>query len=180
MNKKVSVLFLILFFLCSNHAFAHTSLKESTPKEGEVIAQPIQEVTLIFGTKVEQTSKITVLNSNGESIPLGNFVIEDDEMWATFLQPLANGDYKVNWTIIGGDGHPIDGHFSFTVNAPMAETSSKEQKKETPQVKEKEVITPSKQESEQNKMQSYIIPLTIGVLLFIVIGSFLWLMRRKK
>lgn len=60
MTKKVSVLFLILYFLCSNQAFAHTSLKESTPKKGEVIAQPIQEVTLIFETKVEQTSKITV------------------------------------------------------------------------------------------------------------------------
>ncbi|MGG3559312.1 copper resistance protein CopC [Peribacillus frigoritolerans] len=176
MTKKVSVLFLILFFLCSNRAFAHASLKESTPKEGEVIAQPIQEVTLIFETKVEQTSKITVLNSNGESIPLGNFVIEDDEMWATFLQPLENGDYKVNWTVIGGDGHPIDGHFSFTVNGPMDEASSKE----TTQVKEKEVITPLKQDSEQNKMQSYIIPLTIGVLLIIVIGSYLWLMKRKK
>ncbi|WP_339202216.1 copper resistance protein CopC [Peribacillus sp. FSL P2-0133] len=180
MTKKVSVLFLILYFLCSNQAFAHTSLKESTPKEGEVIAKPIQEVTLIFGTKVEQTSKITVLNSKGESIPLGNFVIEDDEIWATFLQPLENGDYKVNWTIIGEDGHLIDGHFSFTVNSPMAEIPSKDQKKETAQVKEKEVITPSKQESEQNKMQSYIIPLTIVVLLFIVIGSFLWLVRRKK
>lgn len=50
----------------------------------------------------------------------------------------------------------------------------------SPQVKEKEVITPSKQDSEQNKMQSYIIPLTIGVLLIIVIGSYLWLMKRKK
>ncbi|TDL86237.1 hypothetical protein E2R55_22770 [Vibrio vulnificus] len=176
MTKKVSVLFLILYFLCSNQGFANTSLKESTPKEGEVIAQPIQELTLIFGTKVEQTSKITVLNSNGKSIPLGNFIIEDDEMWATFLQPLENGDYKINWTIISADGHPIDGHFSFTVNNPMAETPSKE----AAQVKEKEVITPLKQESAQNKMQSYIIPLTIGVLLFIVIGSFLWLMRRKK
>ncbi|TVX77178.1 hypothetical protein FQP34_22405 [Peribacillus simplex] len=180
MTKKVSVIFLILFFLLSNQAFAHTSLKDSTPKDGEVIAEPIQEVTLIFGTKVEQTSKINVLNSNGESIPLGNFVIEADEMWATFLQPLENGDYKVNWTIIGEDGHPIDGHFSFTVNVPMAETPSKEQENEPAQVKEKEVITPSKQESEQNKMPSYVIPLTIGVLLFIVIGSFLWLMRRKK
>ncbi|CAK6471638.1 hypothetical protein BFRIG_01361 [Peribacillus frigoritolerans] len=185
MTKKFSVIFLILFFLLSNQAFAHTSLKDSTPKDGEVIAEPVQEVTLIFGTKVEQTSKLNVLNSNGESIPLGNFVIEADEMWATFLQPLENGDYKVNWTIIGEDGHPIDGHFSFTVNVPMAETPSKEKEKEKEkepeQVKEKEeVITPSKQESEQNKMPSYVIPLTIGVLLFIVIGSFLWLMRRKK
>ena len=40
---------------------------------------------------MEETSNINVLNSNGESVTLGNFVIEDGEMWATFLQPLENG-----------------------------------------------------------------------------------------
>lgn len=181
MAKKVSILLLLFVFaLFSNQALAHTSPKDSTPKDGEVITDPIQELTLIFGTKVEQTSKINVLNSKGESITLGNFVIEDDEMWATFLQPLENGDYNVNWTIIGADGHPIDGHFSFNVDVPVAETATEEHKVDPTQVKEKEVITPSKQESEQNKLPTYVIPLTISVLLLIVIGSFLWLMRRKK
>ncbi|MEK3886585.1 copper resistance CopC family protein [Bacillus sp. FSL K6-3431] len=88
MTKKVSILFLILFAFIANHqAKAHTSLQESTPKDGEVVTEPIQELSLIFGTKVEQTSKINVVNKDGESITLGNFVIEDDEMWTTFLQP---------------------------------------------------------------------------------------------
>ena len=49
-------------------------LQESSPKDGEIVTEPIQELSLIFETKVEQTSKIRVVNSEGESITLGNFV----------------------------------------------------------------------------------------------------------
>jgi copper resistance protein C len=180
---------LFVFVLFSNQAFAHTSLQESTPKDGEVVTDPIQELTLIFGTKVEQTSKINVTNSDGESITLGNFVIEDEEMWATFLQPLENGDYKVEWQIIGADGHPINGEFSFSVNVPITEGPAEEQiepQEETqpqPNVEEKEVdiVTEAKNEEiPQNKVPSYVIPSIIGVLIVIVVVSFLLIMKRKK
>lgn len=171
MIKKVSLLFLFFFILLSNQVLAHTGLKDSTPEDGEVITEAIQELTLIFETKVEQTSKINVSNSNGESITLGNFVIEDDEMWATFLQPLENGDYKADWEIIGADGHPIEGEFSFSVNVPGDETSIDKQERTT--------IQPE-QEVKQSNIPTYIIPSIIGVLFVIVAGSFLWFMRRKK
>ena len=57
MTKKVVLFLLFVFVLFSNQAFAHTSLEDSTPKDGEVITEPIQELTLIFETKVEETSK---------------------------------------------------------------------------------------------------------------------------
>ena len=97
--------------------------------------------------KWKRQVSINVLNSNGESVALGNFVIEDDEMWATFLQPLENGDYKVEWKIIGADGHPIEGEFSFSVNVPITEAPAEEQiepqeeTKPQPNVEEKEVDT---------------------------------------
>jgi methionine-rich copper-binding protein CopC len=125
MTKKVSFLFLIVFVLLANQAFAHTSLQESTPNDGKVVTEPIQELSLIFGTKVEQTSKINVANSDGEPIALGNFVIEDDEMWANFFQPLENGNYDVEWSIVGPDGHPIEGAFSFSVDVPIGEEPNK-------------------------------------------------------
>ena len=189
MTKKVVLFLLFIFVLFSNQAFAHTSLEDSTPKDGEVITEPIQELTLLFETKVEETSSINVLNSNGESVALGNFVIEDGEMWATFLQPLENGDYKVEWKIIGADGHPIEGEFSFSVNVPVTEAPAEEQiepQEETqpqPNVEEKEVDTVNEakdEEIQQNKMPSYIIPTIIGILIVIVVGSFLLIMKRKK
>ena len=98
-------------------------------------------------------------------------------------------DYKVEWKIIGADGHPIDGEFSFSVNAPNTEAPAEEQiepQEETqpqPNVVEKEVdtVTETKdKEIPQNKMPSYVIPSIIGVLIVIVVVSFLLIMKRKK
>ena len=189
MTKKVLLFSLFIVILFSNQAFAHTSLEDSTPKDGEIITEPTQELTLLFETKVEETSNIIVLNSNGESVALGNFVIEGTEMWATFLKPLENGDYKVEWKIIGADGHLIEGEFSFSVNVPVTEEPAEEQiepQKETkpqPNVEEKEVDTLNETKDEntqQNKMPSYIIPTIIGILIVFVLGSFLLIMKRKK
>lgn len=186
MTKKVSLLFIFLFILFSNQALAHTVLIDSIPEDGEVITEEIQELTLIFETKVEQTSKINVSNSTGESVTLGNFVIEDDEMWATLFQPLKNGNYKVDWEIIGSDGHPIEGGFSFSVNVPGDETSIDKQEETVQEEPEKTganqestTIQPEKAVKQRN-IPTYMIPSIIGVLFVIVAGSFLWLKRRKK
>ncbi|WHX89409.1 copper resistance CopC family protein [Peribacillus simplex] len=182
MTKKVTLLFLLLFILFSKQALAHTSLEDSTPKDGEVITEPIQELTLIFGTKVEQNSRINVSNSNGEPVKLGNFVIEEDEMWATFLQPLKNGNYIVDWEIIGTDGHPIEGKFSFSVEVPNDKATGETEEGEPKQVEDNQEnpIKKPKHEVQQSNVSSYIIPSIMGALFVIVAGSFLWLMRRKK
>jgi copper resistance protein C len=188
MAKKVSLLFLLLFTLFSNQALAHTGLKDSTPKDGELITDQMQELTLIFQTKVEQTSKIIVLNSKGKPVPLGNFVIEGNEMWATFLQPLENGDYKVDWKIIGADGHPIEGQFSFSVNVPGDESSIDKEEESVQEEPEKtgenqeSTTTPPEQKVKvkQSNIPSYVIPSIVGVLFLIAAGSFFWLIRRKK
>lgn len=188
MAKKVSLLFLLLFTLFSSQALAHTGLKDSTPKDGEVLTKPIQELTLIFQTKVEQTSKVNVLNSKGEPVNLGNFVIEGNEMWATFLQPLDNGNYKVDWEIIGADGHPIEGEFAFSVKVPGDESSNDKQEESVQEdpVKTEEsketTNTPPEQKVKvkQSNIPSYVIPSIVGVLFVLAVGSFLWLMRRKK
>lgn len=188
MIKKVFLLFLFLFTVFSSQALAHTGLKESKPKDGEVITEPTQDLTLTFQTKVEQTSKVIVSNSKGESVPLGNFVIEANEMWATFLQPLENGDYKVDWEIIGADGHPIEGEFAFSVKVSGDESSNDKQEES---VQEDPVKTEESQETtntppeqdvkvNQSNIPSYVIPSIVGVLFVLAAGSFLWLMRRKK
>lgn len=180
MIKKVSLLFLLLFILFSKQALAHTSLEDSTPKDGEVMTEPVRELTLIFGTKVEQNSRISVSNSNGEPVKLGNFVIEEEEMWATFFQPLKNGNYKVDWKIIGADGHPIEGTFSFSVDVPNDKASVETEEGEPKQVEDSKSSNKTKQEVQQSNVPSYIIPSIIVVLFVVVTGSFLWLLRRKK
>ncbi|MBU5343831.1 copper resistance CopC family protein [Caldifermentibacillus hisashii] len=183
MGKRLLLLLVFVFSIFSNQVLAHTSLVDSTPKDGQVITEPIQEVILIFGTKIEQTSTLKVSTSSGDSVELNNFVIENDTMRATINQPLQNGLYKVDWQIIGADGHPIQGAFSFSVDIPPDESDGKlDDNEEKNQVKDVPRATPAqlKPEVKQSNLPSYIIPIITGLLFVIVILSFFWLMRRER
>ena len=46
--------------------------------------------------------------------------------------PLDHGDYQVLWNIIGADGHPIEGTFTFNVNKPNTEEDSNLEEANTP------------------------------------------------
>lgn len=186
MIKKILLMFAILFVVLTNQAFAHTGLESSSPNDGEIVNEPLQQITLQFATKIEQTSTVDVSNSNGEQVSLGNFVIEDKEIWATFLQPLKNDIYKVSWKIVGEDGHPIEGEFYFTVDTPVEETPKEEQtiensnqsKKVQNEQKEDESLSEPKKEEEQN-LPTYLIPLIVVVLFLVGMGLLWWLLRRK-
>ena len=165
MLKRIILLLLFPFvFVTSNQVLAHTSLQESLPKEGEVVTETIQELRLIFNTKIEQTSKFGVTNSVGESLTLENFAIEENKIQANFLQPLENGSYEVTWTIVGADGHPIKGAYSFSVYVPSDEELVQK-------TGEKSATKQSIPEIQQINLPSYVMPSIIGILLMIVIGS---------
>ncbi|WP_108672417.1 copper resistance CopC family protein [Peribacillus acanthi] len=186
MIKKTLLFFATLFLIFSNQVFAHTALKNSTPKSDEVITVPLQEISLMFGTKIEETSNLLLTNELDKSVPFQTFVIEDNQMLANFSKPLDNGLYNVKWKIFGADGHPIEGEYSFTVNNPMedkATESNQESKKETSKiVEEAQQNAPIEKENprEQFKMPSFIIPSIIGFFFIIIIGTLLWLFRRGK
>ncbi|MEK3886584.1 copper resistance CopC family protein [Bacillus sp. FSL K6-3431] len=103
-----------------------------------------------------------------------------------FPSTLENGNYDVEWSIIGADGHPIEGTFSFSVDVPVEEESDKnltETEEEDPKQEEdnqESSTEPLKQEVEHSNLPSYVIPSITGVLFVIVAGSVFWLMRRKK
>ena len=109
---KKLIPFLFLFFLSFVHnAFAHTGLESSLPQNGETITEELKQVTLTFESKIEQGSTLEVQNSSGEAIPIDNISLSDNQMTGNLLDSLQNGDYQVNWNIIGADGHPIEGNF---------------------------------------------------------------------
>ena len=168
---------------------AHTGLESSSPQNGEVIKEELREISLTFETKIEQGSTFELKNSNGDSILLRISSLTENKMVGNFSNPLENGEYQVNWNIIGADGHPIEGEFSFSVDVPATETPAEEQtetQEETqpqPKVEESEVDTANEakdEEIQQNKMPSYVMPTIIGVLIIIVVGSFLFILKRKK
>lgn len=186
MIKKLFVFTFIFFWLFTSSTFAHTGLKSSSPADGEVVRREIQKITLTFDTKVEQNSKFTLNDSNGNLITIGDMELNENTIVGNLLEPLKNGDYQLIWKIIGADGHPIEGEFSFSVDllyseAPTVENS--EVKEEIPiQSKEKKLDLADEIENVpiQKKLINTLLPFIIGGLFVIVIGSFIWLIRRKN
>ena len=91
--------------------------------------------------------------------------------------------YRSRWS-------PNRRKFSFSVNLPAAETPAEEQvetQDETTQTEQEaekeevEIFSEEKaEELQENKIPSYVIPTIIGILIVIVIGSFYFMIKRKK
>lgn len=198
MFKKLFLCTFIFFIGFVNNALAHTGLESSSPQNGEVVVEDLKQIALNFETKVEQNSTFELKSSNGDSIPVESITLSDNQMVGSLSNSLENGDYQVNWKIIGADGHPIEGDFSFSVNMPVSETPSEghNETQSEPNVQEntnldaiestetdKDTDTLNEttvEDGQKNKLPSYVIPTLIGVLFIIVIISFLFIMKVKK
>lgn len=106
-------------------AGAHSSLNETRPANGAVIAQPPRELVLVFNESVSTTpNSVRLVDSNGEDLVLQQPVLSRDgdtsTLSATVDQALSDGWYGVQWQMLSADGHPISGSFTFSVGAAAA------------------------------------------------------------
>jgi copper resistance protein C len=209
MFKKLFITILLVFSL-NGHAFAHTGLESSSPQNEETISGEIQQITLTFETKIEQSSTVQLKSADGTEIPVKEITINHNQMVGNLEAPLDHGDYQVLWNIIGADGHPIEGTFTFNVNRPnMEEDSNLEEAnppsqsenntditdnpstnqpvadEETPE--ENKIISDTSDEtktdrssSQQSQLPSYLIPVIIGILVIVIAASFILMKRKKK
>ena len=206
MFKKLFITILLVFSL-NGHAFAHTGLESSSPQNGETISEEIQQIILTFETKIEQTSTIRLKSADGTEIPVKDITINDNQMVGNLESPLDHGDYQVLWNIIGADGHPIEGTFTFNVNKPNTEEDSNLEGANTPSQSENnsdvtdnpstnqteadeetpKIISDTSDEtqtdassSQQSQLPSYLIPVIIGILAIVIAASFILMKRKKK
>lgn len=121
--KRILLICLAALFLLPSVAMAHSRISESTPaKDATVTASPT-EISMTFNTNIENLSKFKLVNETGEQVPTGDIRVKESTMSGSVAEPLKNGAYTVKWTIIGADGHAVDGEYAFTVNAPEATPS---------------------------------------------------------
>lgn len=183
--KKIiffTILFLLLF---SPAALGHSGLSSSSPANGEVVTYEVPDITLLFNTEIEQTSILKVINEEGTEVPIEELLINEKEMFGRFAEPLEEGEYTVNWKIIGADGHPIENNFSFRVElqeeaidsepptAPIENNHGDMSTHETNEENLEEVEVKASKNSE-NIIYSVII-----LLVLIAIGTTYWLLRKE-
>ncbi|HUV18942.1 MAG TPA: CopD family protein [Ilumatobacteraceae bacterium] len=101
----------------SGTASAHTDFVSSTPANGAVLAEPVDEILIAFtNPAVEAGDGFVVLDPSGQVRSPSSVTTEDGTVFRlAFDPPLDGGQVGVRWSVRAGDAHPIEGSFSFTV-----------------------------------------------------------------
>lgn len=177
MKRMVMLLFLALLAL-PLVGQAHTTLTSSTPAEGEVVGEALEEVELTFVTVIEQASAMT-LESEGMTYEFEEMTVSGEVMKGSIAEELPNGAYVIRWNIIGADGHPIEGEVSFklAVEVPADKPAVEEPVEETPAAEEPEVSS-VQEETEADEESPWVTILVGAVLLAGLFG--LYKMWKKK
>jgi len=171
MKKGLSIIILLLF-LFPTMASAHTKLVSSNPSNGQVITEPMKQITLEFEEALEQLGTIKLYKA-GTATAVTNVSIKGNKLIADLPNGIENGDYKIEWKVVSEDGHPVTGQIPFKVQLKQAETKTTDKavKDQTPTKENQKEATPKKEKSK------YLIPLiAIGLfgIALMVGGVVLW------
>jgi methionine-rich copper-binding protein CopC len=179
----LSILFVSLSLSFSNPILAHTGFEKSNPSANAVVTDELKELTLTFEGKLESLSTFKLFDSNNQEIKLDKVVHKEKIMTGLLSQPLLNGSYEVQWTLVGEDGHPIQGKYSFTVKREGDKQAQTELKTTpSPSVTVAPASTPSSSTTkveEVSTSSNFLIYVGIGALVIIVLVILL-ITRRKK
>jgi len=155
------------------NAHAHTGLESSIPQANETI-DPIDRIVLNFESNIEEQASLRVYPLRSSSPLRGSFSREERTMQMSWERPLTSGLYRVDWKIIGTDGHPIEGTYSFTV---ASKKSTADQVSDS--LTKKEVKT--EQKNTRATRDESIFPFLItGVLLVLGVYSFYRIVLRGR
>jgi len=101
---------------------AHTGLKSSSPEDGAVINQAPEELHLTFTAAVALV-RLSVTDEAGKQLELDFKPTADRGTDFHVPIPAAamqTGSLKVEWAVIGEDGHTVSNAFSYTVDPHAA------------------------------------------------------------
>ena len=106
-------------------AQAHTGFESSTPADGSTVDQPVEVLTISFTGEANPVGEeFVALTPAGVIQAPVNVETADQRLFTIrFDPPLAGGQVGIRWHVQAADAHPIEGAFSFTVNAPAPTTS---------------------------------------------------------
>ncbi len=100
-------------------AAAHAVLKSTAPAAGARLTAPPTAIRLMFTeAPVTEVSTVTLAGPGGAAVSLGTLAYAPDShraLVAPVLDRLGAGHYTVTWRVMGDDGHPSQGSFSFDV-----------------------------------------------------------------
>ncbi|MEQ8315093.1 MAG: copper resistance protein CopC [Gammaproteobacteria bacterium] len=109
---------LYLLVLMSGSAFSHTALKESFPAQGSELNVSPEQIQLSFTEEVRllRLDVVAALDSSEKKVDIG-FAPESvaKTEYSVPLPALSPGNYRVDWSVMGADSHPVQGSVAFSI-----------------------------------------------------------------
>ncbi len=114
-----SALIAVLLLTSASSAFAHAELVKSTPAANSTVAASPSEIDLTFseaitlkfsGAKLADTMKMAI-ETGAARLAKG----DDKVLVIPLTNPLAAGDYVLDWHNLSTDGHKSKGSLKFTI-----------------------------------------------------------------
>ncbi|MEV5337368.1 copper resistance protein CopC [Streptomyces sp. NPDC052676] len=104
-------------------ASAHAALTGSDPRQGAVVDQAPEQISLTFSETVSLSDDaLRVLGPKGERADTGE-ALGAGATYSVKLRPgLPDGTYTVSYQVVSADSHPVAGAFTFSIGAPSATT----------------------------------------------------------
>ena len=106
-------------------ASAHTYLEESQPMWDTVVDEEVTQIALRFNEPVLETiAEIEVTAPDGSTFGTGVVTIDGPHVTRAVTPFTITGEYRVDYMIVAGDGHPLEETFTFTYEGPVAEAAA--------------------------------------------------------
>lgn len=122
MLKFPRLLLLPSLLVLAAPAFAHSTVKSSTPASGSVIPASPAEVVITFNEAARMTS--VVVAETGKADRKLDFSPAGQATTFTMADPkLVNGRNEIRWKALSKDGHPIEGSIILVVKPGAAPSS---------------------------------------------------------
>ena len=111
------LLALCLAVLAAPSAFAHASLLETTPSDGQAVDDAPSQVAWTFNEDVTSTTgALRVFDADGERVDTGEqSQPAPDQLTVGLREDLGDGSYVATYRVTSADGHLIRGAFPFQV-----------------------------------------------------------------
>lgn len=118
-GRALSAAVFLSTMLTTASAFAHAHLQQQIPAADSTVSVSPQALTLTFSEGVELSfSGVTLSGPQNKPVATGKLARSDGnkaQLTLPLNEPLAAGEYTVEWHVVSVDGHKTKGQYHFSV-----------------------------------------------------------------
>ncbi|HGV9261007.1 CopC domain-containing protein YobA [Klebsiella aerogenes] len=118
-GRALSAAVFLSAMLTTASVFAHAHLQQQIPAADSTVSVSPQALTLTFSEGVELSfSGVTLNGPQNKPVATGKLARSDGnkaQLTLPLNEPLAAGEYTVEWHVVSVDGHKTKGQYHFSV-----------------------------------------------------------------